>query len=120
MMAAAIARLISADDRLSSYTRPKTRRVTRRPVKVAVTVSTAGGESMIALIADISTHGCNIKSDTAWLRAGAFISIRLGEDAPIQAIVRWVRNGASGVEFLRPVADDQMEWRASIEAQENW
>ena len=47
-----------------------------------------------------------------WLRSGSFVSIKLEEDPLLQGIVRWVRNGAAGVEFIHPFSADHVEWHA--------
>ena len=69
------------------------------------------------MIADLSTHGCCLRSEADWLRLGSFVSISLGEDEPgLQAIVRWVRDGACGLEFLRPVPSDRPEWHELMDS----
>lgn len=67
------------------------------------------GDSCTAQLKDISTYGCNLLTDAQWLRTGNFIGIKLGADRTIQAIVRWVRNGSVGVEFLRPISDAEAD-----------
>lgn len=84
-------------------------------------------------LADVSTHGCCIRApgndDHAdWLRQGAFVSIRLKdgaspeedgappetakpEAARLEAVVRWVRGHTAGMEFLRPVPPERLDWR---------
>jgi hypothetical protein len=63
-------------------------------------------------LSDISTHGCCVCGAVEGLRNGSFISLRLGQEAPLQGIVRWVRDAAAGIEFLRPLTREQPEWLA--------
>ncbi len=82
-----------------------TRRVDRHPASTAVTIQSSHGDRASARLRDISIYGCNVISDAAWLRAGIFLSISSSENDPIQAIVRWSRDGSCGAEFLRPIPD---------------
>jgi hypothetical protein len=74
------------------------------------------GEETEANIADVSTHGCCIKCEAEWLRTGSFVSIGLEDEPPLQAIIRWVRDGATGMEFLRPIPPERTEWHALLES----
>lgn len=74
------------------------------------------GDDAKVLLAEVSQHGCRIQTDEAWLRIGGFISIRIGQGAPLQAIVRWRREGAAGMEFLRPIPADFSEWHELLDA----
>ncbi len=78
------------------------------------------GHRCYAELGDISTHGCSIRSDADWLRMGMFITVQLGEDASLEAIIRWVREDAAGLEFLRPISPDQLEWHARMESDSHW
>lgn len=89
--------------RLASTSRPLTRKAARRPARGAVTVRSSHGDQIHAELHDFSAFGCNVVSDAAWLRMGSFITLTLSEDTSVQAIVRWVRNGSCGAEFLRPL-----------------
>jgi PilZ domain len=90
------------------------RAVERKQTKGSVLVQNTRGDRCIARLRDISTYGCNLLTDAEWLRAGNFVSIRLGAERTIQAVVRWSRDGASGVEFLRPIAEAEAERIAQI------
>lgn len=74
------------------------------------------GESVNVLLAEVSLHGCRIQADEPWLRVGGFLSIRIEQGAQLQAIVRWVRDGAAGMEFLRPIPADCGEWHDLMDA----
>ncbi|MDP3907292.1 PilZ domain-containing protein [Novosphingobium sp.] len=80
-----------------------TRRASRRPARGTVAVRSSHGDRTRAELHDFSAFGCNIVSDATWLRIGSFITLTLSEDSTTQAIVRWVRSGSCGVEFLRPL-----------------
>lgn len=67
-------------------------------------------------LADVSTHGCNIRGEAGWLRAGAFVSIALADEPPLRAIVRWVRDGKAGMEFILPVPPVRREWQDLIDS----
>jgi hypothetical protein len=73
-------------------------------------IENARGESVKVLLAEVSLHGCRIQADEPWLRVGGFVSIRIEHGAQLQAIVRWVREGAAGMEFLRPIPFEYSEW----------
>ena len=99
--------------RLASSSRPLTRKAARRPARGAVAVRSSHGDRVHAELHDFSAFGCNIVSDAAWLRMGSFITLALSEDVSVQAIVRWVRNGSSGAEFLRPLPYAEAELLAA-------
>lgn len=69
------------------------------------------------LVADISMHGCSVRSEASWLKPGCFVSLGLNESQMLQAVVRWVRDGAAGMEFLRPVPSDHSDWQDLIDLQ---
>ena len=104
-------------ERLAPVSEPsgqERRKVARAIVSASAILATAHGDRTPVMIGDVSTHGCNIRSDVAWLRTGRFVAMELGDDAPLQAVIRWVRNGAAGLEFLRPVSEDYHDWQALI------
>lgn len=74
------------------------------------------GDSAKVQLAEVSLHGCRIQSGEAWLRVGAFVAIRIERGQPLQAIVRWNREGAAGMEFLRPIPDSCSEWHDLMDA----
>jgi len=95
---------------------PRRRKVARRPAWAKATVRLTDGDTSEVCLDDISTHGLRLREVASWLRAGQFVSIALGDEAPLQAIVRWVRDGEAGLEFLRPVPRDRAEWHALIDS----
>ncbi|MFM5884750.1 MAG: PilZ domain-containing protein [Novosphingobium sp.] len=101
-------------ERLTTLARPLTRRSERRPVNAEVVVESSHGMRVAARLNDISTYGCNVLSDAEWMRSGQFLSIQLSETRTVQAIVRWVRDGHCGVEFLRPIPYAEAETLATV------
>lgn len=86
------------------------RRERRHPTRFEATLETSRGGRLAVLLADVSLHGCCIQTDGEALRQGAFVSIGLCEDSMLPAIVRWVRGRAAGMEFLRTVPPERVEW----------
>lgn len=106
-MTASLARLQSTIEDDEADRRREARYRTREKARI----SSVRGDRAPALIADVSLHGCCIQCDADWLREGRFVSIELGRDSSLQAIVRWVRDGAAGMEFLHAVPANCQEWR---------
>jgi len=100
---------VKAKPQIQEAPRPLTRRVSRRPAFGLALVQSNHGDRAKARLRDISAYGCNLVVDATWLRLGLFVAIRPSSDRSIQAIVRWVRDGACGVEFLRPITDAEAE-----------
>lgn len=111
-MSAVMARLNAVYDAVV----PKRRKVARQPVWAQATLSTSDGESCEVSLTDISTHGLRVSGVEAWPRTGQFVGVSIEGEPPLQAIVRWVRDGEAGMEFLRPIPSDRTEWHALIEA----
>ena len=104
-------------DRLSLYQksrRPARRKVSRTRVKARAVLISGENERRAIAICDVSPHGCSIRGEALALRAGRFVGIELGADAPIQALVRWVNDEEAGLEFLRPVPADRTDWQLLI------
>ena len=93
--------------------RPNTRRVSRRIAEAVAVIRSSQGERARARVRDVSVFGCSLVSDAAWLRSGMFIAVQLNNEWTIQAVVRWVRDGVCGVEFLRPISDAEARSIAS-------
>ncbi|MFM2302085.1 MAG: hypothetical protein RLZZ84_1821 [Pseudomonadota bacterium] len=98
--------------RLPGHAAPRTRQTDRQSASGTVLVQSSHGERATKRLRDISTHGCNLVGETDWLRMGIFVTISLSSERSIQAIVRWVRGDACGVEFLRPIPDAEADWIA--------
>ncbi len=88
--------------------RPQTRRVSRMFARSRVSVRSSNGDRSKANIRDVSTFGCALECDAVWLRPGMFIGISLSSDWVIQAVVRWVRDGRAGTEFLRSISEAEV------------
>lgn len=111
-MSAQLARLSAAQ----ADTRPDRRKVHRYAAEAAATLHSSHGESAGVLLADVSTHGCNVQGDLGWLRPGSFVSIAYGDEPLLSAVVRWMRDGAAGMEFLQPIPASRAEWHALMNA----
>lgn len=92
------------------------RRELRVPTRYSARLQSSRGEIEPAMVADVSLHGCCLNTSAQWLKSGSFVAIGLGEDSPtLAAIVRWVREGSAGMEFLRPIPSDRSEWHDLID-----
>lgn len=98
--------------RLSGKSEPvqhERRRTERKQVQASLTVSASDGESAPAQMNDISSLGCNLRTDATWLRLGRFVTASIGEEFSVTGVVRWSRDGVHGVEFLRPLPSAKVE-----------
>lgn len=91
-----------------------TRSAERQAARIDVTIQSNHGDSSAARLNDISVFGCNVLTRADWMRCGIFVSIALSEARTVQAIVRWVRGGSCGVEFLRPIPDAEADELAAM------
>lgn len=89
----------------SKHGRPLTRRTGRFLAHARVTIRSNHGDRAKGSLRDVSVFGCAVQCEATWLRTGMFVSIALSEEWSIQAVVRWVRDGRAGVEFLRPISE---------------
>lgn len=106
-MLADMPRLFGGEDMRRALS--EARRAARRPTSIAVTIASTQGSESPVVVRDISTHGCSIEGNADWIKPGAFVDLRpAGEavvtGAPVTGIVRWTREGAAGIEFVRPLA----------------
>ena len=85
------------------------RRTERQRADAQVGVTSSIGEHTVAAVRNVSIHGCNLKTGAEWLRMGRVIGIEIQPARTVQAIVRWSRDGATGVEFLRPLSADDAQ-----------
>ena len=104
---------VRTQQRLEGQTRPLTRRSERHQAWSEVVIQSLQGGRARARLNDVSPHGCNVICDADWLRAGGFVAITINPERSIQAIVRWIRDGSCGVEFLRPIPDAEATSLAS-------
>jgi len=80
------------------------RRAARTRASIAVTIASAQGPETAVMIRDISTHGCSLGPCADWMKPGGFVCLRPSGEAAVTGIVRWIRDGAAGIEFVRPLA----------------
>jgi len=91
------------------------RREERQPVWAVAILQSAHGDRAEASLIDLSSHGCAVAADAPWLRPGGFVSIRRDDRPALRAIVRWIRKGAAGMEFLGPIPAERREWHALLD-----
>ena len=111
-----LARLQSIPEDADLAPRPTRRREPRFETWFDATIENAHGDRAGFRVAEISLHGCRVKGDLSWIRTGGFVSIAVDGGRKLQAIVRWVRDGSAGMEFLRPVPAEWTEWHELIDA----
>ena len=111
-----LARLQSIPEDADLAPRTSRRREPRFETWFDATLENAHGDRTDLRIAEVSLHGCRINGDLNWLRTGAFVSISIAGGHTLPAIVRWVRDGSAGMEFLRPVSDECTEWHELMDA----
>ncbi len=100
-----LARLPNSSEYPEGSDRPRTRKEARRePKGVGATISAPDGDFK-SPVKDISLHGCRIV-DGGLLRMGQFVKIGVTGHRPVTGIVRWVREGYAGIEFMSPVSWD--------------
>ena len=112
-----MSKLVTIHETERSASTPDRRKAIRHSVTAIVAVSDAFGDPVIMQVEDLSTHGCSLNGEAAWLRIGKILTIKLEDDSPVQAITRWVRGNAAGAEFFRPLAAEHSCWRQLLEAQ---
>lgn len=101
----------------TSATHPVERRRQRRhQIGNAGILRLSDGEERAIILRDISPSGCHLTGKIEALRPGAFVSIGLAKGDFIGAIVRWVRDGRAGLEFLRELGHDRAEWLDLMDA----
>ncbi len=87
-----------------SLARLEERRAVRRKVaEIVVHVVTPSG-TYTAEIKDVSIHGCSLSYDKAVPKLGQIVKIARDGIDPAAGIIRWVRDGIAGLEFLRPLS----------------
>lgn len=99
--------------------KPERRREPRHPTSQGVLVRCDAALRGGAWLIDISPYGCALHGESLALRAGLIVTLRPIE-APhdartdLNAIVRWVRAEAAGLEFLRPVSHSASAWQSIL------
>lgn len=93
---------------------PLRRKVHRSQVQIEARVTSSRGDSAMMTICNASSHGCNIRGEATWLRNGSVIGVTLDERPMLLGIIRWVRDGAAGLEFMRPVPHSNKWWHDLI------
>jgi hypothetical protein len=89
------------------------RREKRIPVKADAVIGDNRSAISRTSILDLSCHGCSLTMGENTLHSGEFIMIRLEGAEAIRGIVRWIRDGEAGVEFLRPLDQAALHYHAA-------
>lgn len=97
-------------------TRDDRRRERRHLARFEAMLKTSQGRRIPVLLADVSLHGCCVQTDADAVRQGAFVSIGMGEEPMLSAIVRWVRGDTAGMEFLHAVPPELFHWHDIMHA----
>ena len=92
------------------------RRERRHLARFAAVLKTSQGRQLSVMLTDVSLHGCCVQTDADAVRQGTFVSIGLGEEPMLPAIVRWVRGETAGMEFLHSVPSDRFDWHDMMHA----
>ena len=92
------------------------RRAPRYPTWTEATLHSMQGKTFKVMLVDVSAHGCSVRLKAGDLRAGNFVSVGFADEPPLQAIIRWVRNGSAGMEFLRPIPPERSDWLALMDS----
>lgn len=115
-MKAAHARLASAtDEDARARATPERRREPRVTAQHEAIVQFSDGKIADVQLTDVSMHGCCVKSEAEDLRIGRFVSIGIEDEPMLQAIIRWMRGGSAGMEFLHPIPYERTEWHDLME-----
>ncbi len=85
---------------------PQRRSGARMESTERVILRSSHGDSGEARLRNASTFGCALQCDAPWLRTGLFVEIVLNDEWKVGGILRWVRGGTAGAEFLRPINQD--------------
>ena len=93
---------------------PARRKAHRALVQAQARITSSRGDSAEMTIGNVSTHGCNIRGEAAWLRLGSFVGVSLSDGPMLLGIIRWVRDGSAGLEFMRPVSPGNKPWNNLI------
>lgn len=95
--------------------RVERRRDKRVRAQIEAVLQRSSGERSEVQLIDVSANGCNVAGTLDGLRPGSFVSVGIGEHPLLGAIVRWVRCGEAGMEFLRAIPTDREEWHAILD-----
>ncbi|MEO6388891.1 MAG: hypothetical protein ABIT16_01090 [Croceibacterium sp.] len=62
-----------------------------------------------AVVIDISAEGCELQLVSIGVTKMEPVELQLGAEAPIMGLLKWAKQGALGVGFNTPLADDVVE-----------
>jgi hypothetical protein len=93
---------------------PDRRKAARRRVQTFAVLETMKGDRIEGELADLSMLGCAVKAPVDTLGIGRFVSFGIKGEPSLQGIVRWVRDGTAGIEFLQPVPTELTAYQKLI------
>ena len=105
-------RLFKSSSSTSSPDKETRRREDRVPVKANALMAGAKSIGRTSIL-DLSCHGCNLTTGDTGLHPGEFVMIRLEGTEALRGIVRWIRDGEAGIEFLRPLYQAALHYHAA-------
>ena len=88
----------------------------RHPASAIALVRSIYGQETESTLVDISLHGCCVRCEASWLKTGSFVAVSLEGEPALQALIRWVRNGAAGMELLGPIPPERTEWHKWLDS----
>lgn len=83
----------------------RTRQVNRKLITLHGRYSTGLGEAHEVTLRDLSPGGCRFELASEKIAPGSPLQIFVAETGPHRAIVKWIKDGEAGVEFLRPLSE---------------
>ncbi len=85
------------------------RKEIRQTIQSEVGIDTGNGDWRMFPLTDLSPHGCNLNAADWPFRTGQFLSLRISRSGRLEGIIRWVRDGHIGIEFVRPLSNEIIE-----------
>jgi hypothetical protein len=109
-MKATSARFASAPvDEATTKLIPDRRREVRVPARYHAIIQLLEGVSSEFQLADISTHGCCVRSGAEGFWIERFVTIAIEEEPLLQAVIRWVHDDTAGMELLHSIPPERGE-----------
>lgn len=97
-----------ASPRLTSDRVTQDARMPRLDTNAAQSTGACSPLNHVAAVRRIGMHGCELRASAELFRVGRVIGLEFASGFQITAIVRWVENGAAGVDFARALPADHV------------
>ncbi|WP_298335390.1 PilZ domain-containing protein [uncultured Erythrobacter sp.] len=85
----------------------RTRQINRKLITLHGRYSTGLGEPQDVTLRDLSPGGCRFELSSKKMAPGAPLQIFVGSTGPHRAVVKWIKDGEAGVNFLQPLSEAQ-------------